>query len=177
MRADSFASRQGVVAKTESSEYGFFANNGQPSFAVHLNGRYVEPRAPESILRPGQWHHLAGVFDGSQVRLYVDGALVASAEGEGPRTTNELPLVIGGDVNRSGSATSTLNGLLDGVRLSRGARYVGERFQPARRHVTDADTVLLLAMDGSLGPWIFDTSPSGRRLTIRGEGEVAAAGR
>ena len=37
-------------------------------------------KAPQSYA-PGVWHHLAGVYDGSEMRLYVDGALVNTATG------------------------------------------------------------------------------------------------
>lgn len=175
VRANKFASRQGLVAKTESSEYSLFANDGQPSFAVHLAGAYVTAAASGVTLARGRWHHVAGVFDGSEVRLYVDGALAARVAGSGARTTNDLPLIVGGDVSRDGTGNSTLDGALDEVRLSRGARYTGERFTPLRRHTPDDATVLLLHMDGALGPWLFDASPAHRRTTLRGEAGIVAA--
>ncbi len=170
VRAERFASRQGVVAKTEGSEYGIFASSGRPQFSVHLAGEYVEVEG--GALEAGRWHHVAGVFDGAEVRLYVDGQLSARAAGSGARTPNELPLVIGGDVSRDGGANSLLEGALDEVRLSRGARYTGERFTPARRHTADGETLLLLQNDGALGPWVFDSSPARQRLTLRSGARV-----
>jgi hypothetical protein len=67
--------------------------------------------------------------------------------------------VIGADVDRQGRGTSPFDGRLDEVRVSKSARYAGERFTPARRHEADADAVLLLHMDGTVGPWLFDASP------------------
>ena len=69
-----------------------------------------------------------------------------------------LPLVIGGDVNGSGDPVSTFRGKTDEVRLSSAARYSGERFEPQRRLERDAETVLLLHMDGAVGTWLFDSS-------------------
>lgn len=172
VRAERFADRQGVVTKTENSEYGIFASEGRPSFSVHLAGKYVDVEAKDVRLEIARWHHVAGVYDGDEVRLYVDGALAARKPGSGARTTNELPLIVGGDVSRDGGGNSCLAGALDEVRLSRGARYTGERFEPDRRHAPDAETVLLLHMDGTLGPWLFDSSPSGRRATLRAGARV-----
>jgi hypothetical protein len=172
LQARSFASRQGVVAKTESSEFGLFASDGKPEFFIHLDGRYVSAGAAEPMLETGRWHHLAGVFDGAQVRLYLDGRLIASAEGAGHRTPNSLPLVIGGDVDRAGKATSTFDGKLDEVRLSEVARYSGASFEPARRHSTDASTLLLLHMDDALGPWLRDDSSEAAHPRLRGEARV-----
>jgi hypothetical protein len=158
LQADAFASRVGLLAKTETSEFGIFVSGGRPEFSVHLDGRYASAAAEER-LETGRWHHVAGVFDGQEVRLYVDGLRVGSTVAKGRRTRNELPFVIGADVDRQGRGTSPFDGRLDEVRVSKTARYAGERFTPARRHEADADAVLLLHMDGTVGPWLFDASP------------------
>ncbi|MDB2576108.1 metallophosphoesterase, partial [Planctomycetota bacterium] len=153
VRARTFAARQGLVCRTENSEYGLFADSGRLSFSVHLDGAYARAEAPEETrMSPETWHHVAGVFDGEEVRLYLDGAVVGRVPASGSRTTNQLPLIIGGDVLGSGAATSTLRGDIDEVRLSQGARYLADRVEPLRRHVPDEQTVLLLPMDGALGP-------------------------
>lgn len=156
--------RQGLVCKTEASEYGLFANDGQLEFSVHLDGAYVSPTSRATLLTTGQWQHVAGVFDGAEVRVYLDGELVASASGQGQRTRNHLPLIVGGDVNKSGSATATLDGDLDEVRISRGARYSGSRFTPTRRFTADADTLLLLHMDAVIEPFLRGERSAGARL-------------
>ncbi|MEM1451832.1 MAG: LamG-like jellyroll fold domain-containing protein [Planctomycetota bacterium] len=172
VRANAFQARQGLVCKTESSEYGLFANDGQLSFLAHLDGAYVEPTAEDVRMTPGRWHHVAGVFDGAELRVYLDGALVARQAGAGSRTPNALPLVVGGDVRGDGRPTSTLDGDIDEVRLSTGARYAGDRFRPQRRFVEDANTVLLLHMDARFGPFLRDKGAAGARLT--GGAELAS---
>ena len=163
VRARRFAARQGLVCRTESSEYGLFANGGRLSFSLHLDGEYVSVRAPEdTLMEPGRWHHVAAAFDGQEVRLYLDGTPVARAAAAGSRTPNQLPLIVGGDVDGNGAATSTLDGELDEVRISRGARY-GAAFRPARRHTLDDGAVLLLHMDGALGPHLRDARAAGAR--------------
>ena len=115
-------------------------------------------------MTPGSWHHVAGLFDGEEVRLYLDGDLVGRAPATGSRTPNQLPLIVGGDVLQDGRATSTLDGAIDEVRLSRGARYPTAGFQPLRRHVPDDATVLLLQMDGALGPFLRGAQAAGARM-------------
>ncbi|WP_419191364.1 LamG-like jellyroll fold domain-containing protein [Saltatorellus ferox] len=95
-----------------------------------------------------------GVYDGSEVRLYLNGQQIASQTGSGKRTRNELDLIVGGDITRTNGSDSTLDGDLDEVRLSKGARYVGESFRPARRFQADDDTILLLHMDAAFGPYL-----------------------
>lgn len=159
-RADRFENRTGLVAKTESSDYGFFVNNGRPSFSVLLGDGYTTAQAASAMLEIDRWYHIAGVYDGTEVRLYIDGRLVAREQGSGKRRVNSFPLMIGADVNGGGRATSMFPGLIDEVRLSSSARYSGESFTPARWNQTDEKTVLLYHMDGMLGPWIFDDSAS-----------------
>jgi hypothetical protein len=166
--ADRFGERVGLIAKTESSDYGIFVSNGRPEFSVHLGGGYATAEASGQVLRPGNWHHIAGVFDGREVRLYVDGLLVARAPGEGERRTNTLPLVIGADVDGSGNPTSPFDGAIDEVRLSSAAKYSGDSFTPARRLHADADTVMWLPMDGMIGPWLYDHAGRGAHGRLRG---------
>lgn len=157
LRADDLRGPRGFVTKTEGSELGLFASDGKPSFLVHLGGAYAEAAAADTRLAPRTWHHVAGCFDGAELRLYVDGALVARSPASGTRTRNDLPLLIGADVDGRGEGTSFLAGLVDEVRVSRVARY-GDDFEPARRLEPDGDTALLLHLDAPLGPWAPDAS-------------------
>lgn len=175
VRARSFPARLGYLAKTENSEYALFLSNGVPEFSVHLDGRYVAAGAGPA-LEAERWYHVAGVFDGSELRLYVDGELRARTAGSGTRTRNGLPLIVGGDVNGSGGATSTLAGAVDEVRLSSVARYAGERFEPAARHEADEHTLLLLHMDAQQGPWLYDSSPNAAHATLVGAASVRSDG-
>jgi len=171
-RGTTYGGRRGLVTKTEQSEYGIFASDGVPSFIVYLEGAYRIATADEPLLHPGRWHHVAGVFDGEEVRLYVDGSLIARSTGTGERKLNTLPLMIGGDVAANGHPTSHHSGAMDEVRLSVGARYAGESFTPARRHESDEDTLLLLHADAAMGPWLHDSSPQGTHPLLMGSARV-----
>lgn len=176
MRASSFADRVGLLCKTENSEFGIFVDGGTPDFLVHLDGAYHSAKTSAPALRTATWHHVAGVFDGRELRLYVDGELRARTPGSGERTSREVPLILGADVTGDGRATSPFDGSLDEVRLSTVARYGGERFTPPRRHEPDGNTHLLLHLDHLIGPWVYDHSP--RRVHPRwvGSPEPTPAG-
>ncbi|MFG0331261.1 MAG: LamG-like jellyroll fold domain-containing protein [Phycisphaerales bacterium] len=175
--AESFGQRVGLLAKTENSEFGVFASGGAPSFSVFLDGRYAEARASKRMLELRRWTHVAGVFDGGESRLYVDGELVATAARAGKRLRNALPFLIGADVNGSGNAMSHFHGQIDGVRVSSSARYAGDRFEPARRPATDDDTLLLLNMDGPVGGWLFDESAFDAHAHLMNGARVESAAR
>lgn len=156
-KADSFAERTGLVTKTESSGYGLFVNEGRPTFSIFIGGSYLSAVADTPLLKTDTWHHLAGVYDGKQARLYLDGTLIASADRPGPLKDNRLPLVIGGDVDGKGGAMSHFAGLIDSVRLTPRALYAGETSKPLEQ-VKDA--VIDLQLNEHIGPWHPDASPS-----------------
>ena len=162
LQADDLTGRRGFLNKTEQSEFGLFVSDGKPSFVVYLGDRYASATAKEPLLEKGRWHHLAGVFDGQEVRLYVDGNRVAATPGKGERKRNALPLFVGADVDKAGKPTSFFAGRIDEVRVSKSARYAGASFTPSRRFDPDGDTVVLLHCDREFGPWLPDASGQGR---------------
>jgi hypothetical protein len=62
----------------------------------------------------GQWHHVAGVYDGAELRLYIDGKLDASAKTSGHINVNAYPVYIGENAEHPGRGW---HGLIDDVRL------------------------------------------------------------
>ena len=158
MKADDFGDRVGLVNKTQGSDYGLFVSKGVPAFMAFLGDGYVTAKGER--LAPGRWYHVAGVYDGREVRLYVDGKLVSTTVGHGKRKTNDLPLIVGGDPGGTGHAGSLFHGQIDAVRLSKVARYVGDAFEPNRRPKGDDDTLLLLNLDEQLGGTLLDDSPA-----------------
>ncbi|MGH7972113.1 MAG: LamG-like jellyroll fold domain-containing protein, partial [Limisphaerales bacterium] len=51
----------------------------------------------QTAVQTGQWYHIATTYDGSTVRLYVNGQLDGSVAATGPIATSTQPLRIGGD--------------------------------------------------------------------------------
>ncbi len=168
-KGEQYDGRRGLVTKTEGSEYGLFVSDGHPSFWLHLDGAYASVEPMDAPLVEGRWHHLAGVYDGREIRLYLDGRRIASSPASGSRTRNHLPIVIGGDVGAGGAANSFFSGAIDAVRLSDSARYSGDRFTPGQRHAADVNTVLLFNMDAMHGPWMPDASGREGHAVLEGD--------
>lgn len=166
---------RGIIAKTQSSEYALFFDEGVPQFDMHLNGRYVSAKA-KTKLPVDQWVHLAGVYDGKEVRLYVDGKLVDAKPGGGKRTPNRLPLFIGADPDGRGRATRSFLGAIDEVRLSSTARYT-DTFKPTQRHSPDESTRLLMHLDRTFGPFVLDHSDQAVTGTLGPQAKLVPAER
>ena len=77
------------------NQYRLTAEYGQLKFDVAGVGSVTGP-----LPSAGAWHHVAGTFDGAALRLYEDGALVASVAAGGVPASESGPLVIG---NKPGS--------------------------------------------------------------------------
>jgi beta-galactosidase len=67
-----------------------------------------------SSVNDGKWHHVAGVYDGQTMYLYVDGVLDSSQPASGPIGTNDEPVYIGENSEMTGRHW---NGMIDDVRI------------------------------------------------------------
>ncbi|MGE3165597.1 MAG: LamG-like jellyroll fold domain-containing protein [Planctomycetota bacterium] len=165
--------QRSILAKSESSEYFLAMTDGRPAFGVHLGGAYVTARAQEPI-PGGAWTHVAGVFDATRVRLFVNGRVVAERPAQGDRTINTLPLFIGAEPTRRGDPNEFFCGRIDEVRISSTARYTVD-FTPERTHPVDERTLLLLHFDRALGPFAPDHSQNAGHAELRGAASIVGA--
>ena len=108
-----------------------------PSPFIAKGGQYVLQQAPDgqlqfSIMQAGpitvaapapgdwygQWHHVAGVYDGRMLRLYVDGRILGEKAASGPIGHGSCAVFVGRAFVKSGGA---LRGAIDEARIySRG---------------------------------------------------------
>ena len=87
-----------------------------PNFLVNTENGALSIAA-HKVLSPG-WHHLAGVYDGKSIRLYIDGALAGEREGAGRLVTNPVDIEIG----RIQQGAARFPGVISEVRVSDVAR-------------------------------------------------------
>jgi Concanavalin A-like lectin/glucanases superfamily len=90
---------QNVVSKSNSSNNNGYifprTDNGWTSFCIYitLNGGWVVVSSPYPSLNA--WHHVAATYDGSNVKLYLDGTLVKTQAATGAIAVNPNSLCIG----------------------------------------------------------------------------------
>lgn len=100
----------GAIQDNGDAETGLILGygNSAPYFGIASTGvddadgrlTYLTADTPYAI---GKWHHLVGTYDGTVMRLYLDGDLAAeSRDQSGPiRYAGDEPLVIGGYLDRN----------------------------------------------------------------------------
>jgi uncharacterized repeat protein (TIGR01451 family) len=110
---------QDVVYKGNDNYYlmATSTNSSRPVGGGIVSGTTTEAIAP-TTLAVNTWSHLAVTFDGSTIRLYVNGTQVSSATRTGTLASSNNPLQIGGD----GIFGQYFSGRIDEVRVYNVAR-------------------------------------------------------
>jgi len=116
----------------------------------------------EPIVESGRWYHVAGVNDGRERRLYLNGRLAGRNPTAGAISPDRkvLPIQLG---NREDSART----LIAAARFSRVPRYEQD-FVPPVRFATDQDTVALYDFDQGQGNVLKDLSGNNHHAEITG---------
>ncbi|MGA9857127.1 MAG: LamG domain-containing protein [Solirubrobacteraceae bacterium] len=123
-----------IVAKGASgclaASYGLYTGpNGGLEFYASSNGGTSWVQSPDAgnQVWDGQWHNVVGTYDGSTVRLYVDGQQVGSGSADtapiayGLPTSNDLTFA-----NYAGCSGLNYSGRIDQVRVFDRALGAGE---------------------------------------------------
>ena len=155
--------QQVIGRPTSTGEYYLTANQEWPQLYV-VNGSGQSDfviGTPASIVA-GQWQHLAGVFDGTQLRVYVNGVLratkgttVGAGSGTGELTLDGYPT----------GNWAMFSGLIDEVRISSGALYTSN-FTPQAHLQALPSTRVLWKFDGQSSA---DSSGNGNAGTLWGD--------
>jgi hypothetical protein len=117
----------------------------------------------------GRRTHVAAVFQGGRLTLYVDGQVVDDKDVSGLLTANTARR------GKFSIGPTPWKGLVDEVRVSRIARYKRE-FQPEPRFEPDADTLALYHCDEGAGDVLKDSSGNNHHGQIVGAKWVPSTG-
>ena len=141
--------------------YALRLSGGYLQFFTLVNGNSFDYIQSTVTVSTGAWHHVAGVFDGSQLRVYIDGTQRGSKSSTFAPGTGTNTVKIGA---RGDDAGAKFNGLIDEVRITAGVVYT----------VGFAPPVDLAAITGTRGLWKFDgqttsdSSGNGNGGTLQG---------
>jgi hypothetical protein len=116
---DSTANGQGLCAKRDGSNNGFdftTTGNGKIQFSVDTGAGNDKKATSSTQLNSGTWYHVAGTYDGTNLKIYIDGALEATTANSGDWTNGES-IYMG-----SLKSTAYMGGKIDDFRFSNIAR-------------------------------------------------------
>lgn len=119
-----------VICKEDNSaNYGYMlrvGGSGQLNFGMgNGTSTWMERNSPSNVLVLNTWQHIAGTYDGTWMRLYVNGKVVdsASATSNISNTGAAIQLTIG---DHTGSYQRRFQGLIDEVRVWKACRTTAE---------------------------------------------------
>jgi hypothetical protein len=139
------------------------------SFAVRTTGTsYAVVQSAVGWGTDGHWHHVAGVFNGSTIYMYLDGVLAGSAPAPGSfiyyTQTPGYPICLGGNAaNSTDGCVGAYGGALDDVRIWNVALSQSSIQSTMNTELTGTESGLTAywKMDEAQGQILTDSSPSG----------------
>jgi hypothetical protein len=163
-----------VGGYTFETAHGFGANDAL-QWVVWRNGAYQILQTPSGVVQPGVWHHVAATFDGSMMRIFVDGAERAALANPGPIDASNDPLVIGRNVVIPSFAW---HGLLDEIQVygrPLSAAEIQTLFQGVAGNQTARVNVAVLSAPAAVSTNVSITSTNPEVATATA-GSIAAGG-
>jgi len=88
-------------------------------------GFYLMAPAPPVSLFDGQFHHIAGTYDGALMKVYLDGGLVSSIGATGTIVSSSTAVLLGASLN-NGAKAFFQQGMLDEARIYNQALTIGD---------------------------------------------------
>lgn len=122
------------------------------SFYVYTTG-WASAYSGDGVLTPGQWYHAVGTYDGSAIRLYLNGRLVKSAAISGAITNPASPLVW---IGKNIAGNTLFDGTIDSTRVysrALSAEEVLSNYNVGNLEVQSRTGTTSSADDGSWNPW------------------------
>ncbi|MCW1930559.1 MAG: LamG domain-containing protein [Candidatus Kerfeldbacteria bacterium] len=113
---DVIAGKWGVTTDTQGYQL-FVGNLGELAFQVRNGSSSALVSSPTGAITTGEWYHVAGVYDGSSLKVFVNGEMLGSTSYSDDAANTTTPFML------SGASTASFNGTLDEVRVSSVARY------------------------------------------------------
>jgi hypothetical protein len=104
--------------RCEAASYGLYSSsNGGVAFYVYDGTKWWRTPQGSTSLWDGKWHHVAGTYDGSKVRLFVDGKQVGNGTSFSGKIKYETPAGAGALGAYRGSCALTMSGIVDEARI------------------------------------------------------------
>lgn len=117
----------------------------------------------EAEAEPGEWAHVAASYDGSFVRLFINGKMVRESSDSFTIGSCTEPLTIGASATGN---QGQVEGVIEELRISNVARYTASFDVPTRAFANDGNTVALWHFNEGQGDTTADASGNGLDGTL-----------
>lgn len=134
----------------------------QVAFELSIGGSWQSFASGQLAL--GQWYHVAGSYDGSYARLFVNGTRVKNIVTSGNVDQSSAALTIG----TAQASGDFFNGNIDEVRVSSIVRYTGNFIIPTAPFSSDINTKGLWHFDEGSGTTTADVSGNNNNGSLLG---------
>ncbi|MHC4113260.1 MAG: LamG-like jellyroll fold domain-containing protein, partial [Planctomycetota bacterium] len=151
---------QAILTKGDSAyrlhRYG--SNNSLAFHCTRQEGGTLQANGTINV-NDGAWYHAAGVYDGSQMYLYIDGMLDVNQPASGAINTNAFPVMLG---ENSESIRRVWDGLIDDARIYNQALSAAEISDLANYDTSPpVNPVAHWKLDEGSGTIAHDSAPGG----------------
>jgi Concanavalin A-like lectin/glucanases superfamily/Carboxypeptidase regulatory-like domain/FlgD Ig-like domain len=156
------ASESGYVLRIDN-----YSNVNTPQFQIGSYG-WFSVNASQGDIPVGEWTHVAGTFDGSTLKIYINGVEAGSSYFSGSIVTSSCNFYIGGHWNNY--VNRQWNGMIDEVRVWDICRTESEISENMENPLTGAETGLvgLWRMQEGAGTTAFDLTANAFDGTVYG---------
>jgi hypothetical protein len=152
-----------VYRNVEGYDFNYYPKSGFFAFGIsRSDGFRAYASKGEITFSAGAWHHIAGTYDQSNIKLYIDGVLAGTTPASFQIDYHSAPLLIGGGVKHLlfSSVDQYFNGSIDEVEIYNRALsaeeiagiYNAGSAGNCKPVCTDADGDGFYAEGGSCGP-------------------------
>lgn len=129
-------------------------------FVVNINGNPIKLNGTTTLVT-GKWYHVAGVYDGSSLKIYIDGVLEASMSQSGTITSN-----MAFNIGQNYHIDRTFNGQIDEVSVFKSAlsqstirEWMCQKIKPSHPNYSTLEGYW--SMDNGSGNTVTDLSGKG----------------
>jgi len=113
LNPDSITSEVYAISRFTDFRLGV-TSSGYARVSINDSGGTIRNCDDTVALTPGTWNHIVGTYDGSNLRLYVNGLMKRVCVASGPVKQAAVPLIIG---CQGPGLTNCFNGSIDQVRV------------------------------------------------------------
>jgi hypothetical protein len=134
-----------------------------------INGQWIGS-ASSTKLSAGHWYHIVGTYDGTAMKVYVNGALAGATPNASGYVQTQLPSAyIGYQASASGQARNWFNGKIDELKIY---NYALSQDTVQTHYNSDNPG---MGQNGLLAHWSFDSTQGNTYYDVTGNGYDAIA--